>query len=273
MPNDQPAPLNTELQNTDIEDQSEIKTEIKPEMNTASPTTQKAESPGGNFSELLIDLVFSIIIPTLILKKLSGDDMLGATLALIVALSFPALAGVWGFYKKGKITFIPALGFISILLTGGIGILKLPKEYIAYKEALVPSILGLITIISAYTSKPIVKPFIMNDAVMNTEKIEHALQQNKTESAFNQTLVNATWIVAASFVFSAVANYLLAKWIVVSESGTDAFNSELGTITVYGYLMIGLPATVFTIGAAIYAFKGITKHTGLKFEELFREDL
>jgi len=232
-----------------------------------------ANKPSSNFSELLIDLVFSIIIPTLILKKLSGDDMLGPTWALIVALSFPALAGIWGFYKKQKITFIPALGFISILLTGGIGVLKLPKEYIAYKEALVPTVIGLITVISAYTGKPIVRPFVMNEALMDTARIEAALKQKNTEGEFNKSLVNATWIIAASFVFSAVANYLLAKWVVVSESGTDAFNSELGTIAVYGYLMIGLPATVFTLGAAVYAFKSMVKHTGLAFEDLFREDL
>ena len=238
-----------------------------------SPKPQTSSAPEtGSFSDLLIDLVFAIIIPTLILKKMSGDDMLGPTWALVVALSFPALAGIWGFIKKGKITFIPALGFVSVLLTGSIGVLKLPKEYIAYKEALVPSVIGLIVVGSALLKKPIVKPFVMNETLMDTQKIEAALTEKGTESEFNKSLINATWIIAASFVFSAVANYLLAKWIVVSESGTDAFNSELGTITVYGYLMIGLPATVFTIGAAIYAFKSMTKHTGLQFEELFRED-
>ena len=241
--------------------------EVDPQKPQASPAPET-----GSFSDLLIDLVFAIIIPTLILKKMSGDDMLGPTWALVVALSFPALAGIWGFIKKGKITFIPALGFVSVLLTGSIGVLKLPKEYIAYKEALVPSVIGLIVVGSALLKKPIVKPFVMNETLMDTQKIEAALTEKGTETEFNKSLINATWIIAASFVFSAVANYLLAKWIVVSESGTDAFNSELGTITVYGYLMIGLPATVFTIGAAIYAFKSMTRHTGLPFEELFRED-
>ena len=244
------------------------------EMNEPAIKTPSRDSQAetGSFNELLIDLVFSIIIPTLILKKMSGADMLGPTWALVLALSFPALAGIWGFIKKGKITFIPALGFVSILLTGSIGVLKLPKEYIAIKEALVPSVIGIIVIASALLKKPLVRPFVMNPVIMNTEKIEGALKDQGTQSDFDQSLVNATWIIAASFVFSAVANYFLAKWIVVSESGTDAFNSELGTITVYGYLMIGLPATVFTLGAAFYAFKSMTKHTGLKFEELFREE-
>ena len=240
-----------------------------------SSTTQAESKPssGSHFIELMADLIFSIVIPTMILKKLSGDDSLGPTLALVVALAFPLMAGLWGFYKKRKITFIPALGFVSVLLTGGIGVLKLPKEYIAYKEALVPSVIGLITLVSAYVGKPVIRPFVMNEALMDTPKIEAALKHRNSAEQFNKSLVNATWIITASFVFSAVMNYVLAKWIVVSEPGTEAFNSELGTITVYGYIFIALPATVFTITAAIYAFKSMCKHTGLTFEELFREDL
>jgi len=247
--------------------------EQEPTLDAESSVVADKPSAGGNFAELLSDLVFSIVIPTLILKKLSGDQHLGPTLALIVALAFPLLAGLWGFYKKRKITFIPALGFVSVLLTGGIGVLKLPKEYIAYKEALIPSVIGLITLISAYAGKPIIRPFVMNDALMDVPKIENALVQRNSADGFNKSLVNATWIITASFVFSAVMNYILAKWIVVSESGTDAFNSELGTITVYGYVFIALPATIFTIAAGVYAFKSRCKHTGLSFEELFREDL
>lgn len=278
MQNDDPRISNSKLEDSIAEDSLAEDSVVEDSGTKNSKVEASVDAPaqpsaGSSFSELLLDLVFSIIIPTLILKKMSGDDMLGPTWALVFALSFPALAGIWGFYKKGKITFIPALGFISILLTGGIGVLKLPKEYIAYKEAMVPTVLGLITVVSAYTGKPIIRPFVMNDALMDVNKIDSALKENKTTDDFNQSLVNATWIISASFVFSAVANYFLAKWVVVSESGTDAFNSELGTIAVYGYLMIGLPATIFTIAAAVYAFKSMIKHTGLSFEELFREDM
>ena len=44
----------------------------------------------------LIDLLVSIVLPSVILIKLSGDDALGASAALIVALSFPL---GWGLFE------------------------------------------------------------------------------------------------------------------------------------------------------------------------------
>ncbi len=44
----------------------------------------------------LLDLLLSIIIPSAILMKLSGDNDLGATGALLAALAFPIS---WGLYE------------------------------------------------------------------------------------------------------------------------------------------------------------------------------
>ncbi len=232
---------------------------------TTKPSSQKGS--GG----LLVDLIFCVIIPTIILKKLSGPDMLGPTWALVAALSLPLGIGVWEFIQKKKVGFVPALGFISILLTGSIGILKLPKEYIAYKEALIPSIIGIATIISAYTRFPLVKTFLFNDAFMDTEKVDSVLLQQQKTGDFNSVMKNATWMLASSFLLSAILNFLLAKWIVVSESGTDAFNSELGTMNLYSYPVIVLPCMVITIFTIIYVFKQIKRLTGLELEELMRQ--
>ncbi len=197
--------------------------------------------------------------------------MLGPTWALVAALSLPLGIGVWEFIQKKKVGFVPALGFISILLTGSIGILKLPKEYIAYKEALIPSIIGIATIISAYTRFPLVKTFLFNDAFMDTEKVDSVLLQQQKTGDFNAVMKNATWMLASSFLLSAILNFLLAKWIVVSESGTDAFNSELGTMNLYSYPVIVLPCMVITIFTMIYVFKQIKRLTGLELEELMRQ--
>lgn len=232
---------------------------------TTKPSSQKGS--GG----LLVDLIFCVIIPTIILKKLSGHDMLGPTWALVAALSLPLGIGVWEFIQKKKVGFVPALGFISILLTGSIGILKLPKEYIAYKEALIPSIIGIATIISAYTRFPLVKTFLFNDAFMDTEKVDSVLLQQQKTGDFNSVMKNATWMLASSFLLSAILNFLLAKWIIVSESGTDAFNSELGTMNLYSYPVIVLPCMVITIFTMIYVFKQIKRLTGLELEELMRQ--
>jgi len=246
------------------------------ETDTANNSTPTAASNSqtkkkSNSNRLFIDLVVCIIIPTLILKKLSAADMLGANWALVLALSLPLSVAIWEFITNKKISFVPALGFISILLTGGIGLLKLPKEYIAIKEALIPGVIAIATVLSTYTKYPLVRTFLYNDAIMETEKVaEHLAKQNK-QSEFDQIMVKATWMLASSFILSAILNYLLAKWIVVSPSGTEAFNSELGTMSLYSYPVIVLPCMVITMFALYYVISNIKKLTGLGLEDLIRQ--
>ena len=237
-----------------------------PDSNTMSSSKKKAGT-----NRIFVDLVVCVLIPTLILKKLSGADSLGPTYALVAALSLPLIVGVWGFISERKVGFVPALGFISILLTGSIGILKLPKEYIAYKEALIPGLLAIATVISTYTKHPLIRTFLYNDTFMDTGKVTASLSQNKKTKEFDHMMVKATWMLAGSFVLSSVLNFLLAKWIVVSESGTDAFNSELGTMNLYSYPVIVAPCMIITMFALFYVFSNIKKLTGLELEDLVQQ--
>jgi hypothetical protein len=230
---------------------------------------QAKKKSGSN--RIFVDLVVCMLIPTLILKKLSGDDMLGPNYALVAALSLPLLVGLWGFISERKIGFVPALGFISILLTGSIGILKLPKEYIAYKEALIPGLLAIATVLSTYTKYPLIRTFLYNDTFMDTEKVSANLAEKQKTAEFDSMMVKATWMLASSFVLSSALNFILAKWIVVSESGTDAFNSELGTMNLYSYPVIVIPCMVITMFALFYVFSNIRKLTGLGMEDLVHQ--
>jgi intracellular septation protein A len=230
---------------------------------------QVKKKPSSN--RIFVDLIVCVLVPTLILKKLSGDDMLGPNYALVAALSLPLLVGLWGFITERKVGFVPALGFISILLTGSIGILKLPKEYIAYKEALIPGLLAIATVLSTYTKYPLIRTFLYNDTFMDTDKVSAHLAEKQKTDEFDKMMVKATWMLASSFVLSSVLNFLLAKWIVVSESGTDTFNSELGTMNLYSYPVIVVPCMVITMFALFYVFSNIRKLTGLGMEDLVRQ--
>lgn len=217
---------------------------------------------------MVVDLLLCILIPTLILKKLSPPELLGSNLALIVALSLPLLVAVYEFYTQRKIGFIAALGFISILLTGGIGLLKLPSEYIAIKEVLIPAVIAIATIVTTYTKYPLIRTFLYNDMVMDTDKVARQLKVMKREDEFDQMMVKATWMMAGSFTLSAILNYLLAKWIVVSPSGSEAFNDQLGTMTLMSYPVIVLPCMVVTAFTLFYVIRNITRITGLTLEDI-----
>jgi intracellular septation protein A len=217
------------------------------------------------------NLLMNIVIPTLILTKLSDAEYLGATWGLIVALAFPLSYGFRDFIANKKINAFSALGIISVLLTGGLSLFKLAPEYFAIKEAAIPGILGIVTLVSIKTRYPLVKVFIYNDKVLKIDKVNAALQQHQTQKLFERTLVNASLMIAASFFLSSILNYVLAKLILISQPGTAEFNAELGKMTALSYPVIALPMLVIMMGTLFYVFRSIRLLTHLTLEEVIND--
>ena len=243
----------------------------KQSTTSATPVEPQANKPAEKKENLLINLLFNIVIPTIVLSKFSGESALGVKGAILVALAFPIAYGINDFRRAKKVNFFSALGIVSVLLTGGISLMELDAQYIAIKEAAIPALFGIATLISLKTRYPLVRTFLYNDKIMQTDKVEAHLQQRGNESQFNKTLVNASYMIAASFLISSILNFVLAKWLLVSPPGTEAFNAELGKMTAYSYVIIMVPSLIVLFGALFYLFKQIGKLTGLKFEELFVE--
>lgn len=219
-------------------------------------------------SNSMLDLVLSIILPSIILMKFSSDEYLGASGGLVVALAFPLGWGLFDLIKNRKFNFIALLGLISILLTGGIGLLALDVKWLAIKEAAVPGIIGLAVLLSVFTPYPLVRTLLFNPAVMDIKLIEDKLAQTNNRQQFEERLLKATYFVVGSFAFSAVMNYILAKAIVTSPTGTQAFNEELGQLTLYSYPVIAVPSMLMTMGILYYLWRSIRDLTGLKLEEV-----
>ncbi|QKX19151.1 MFS transporter [Microbulbifer sp. YPW1] len=217
---------------------------------------------------LLANLLLNIVIPTLILTKLSGDNWLGTKWAIVVALAFPLGYGLRDLQRSGKINFFSALGIISILLTGSMSLLELDAKYIAIKEAAIPGLLGIATIASLYTRWPLVRTLIYNDRILDTRKIARTLSSNGNASAFERTLLQASWMIAGSFFLSSTLNYILAEVLLKSPPGTEAFNEELGKMTALSFPVIALPATIILMLVLVFLFRRIGKLTGLKLEEI-----
>jgi len=233
--------------------------------------TQTPENKKPQTSHIFLELIICVIIPTVVLKYLSSDDYLGPVYALIFGLSFPLLFGIQQFIKEKKFGFIPALGFISILLTSGIGLLELDPKYIAIKEMSIPLLIAIGTIVSLKTKYPLVKTFIYNDKIIQVEKVSQALEEGQNQAAFERVLQKATYILASSFLLSAFLNYALAKYIVKSPSGTAAFNDELGTMNLLSYPVITIPCVIVMVYAMMYLFKHIKRLTGLGFEDIINQ--
>jgi len=227
-------------------------------MNSAKPQQEN----------LLVNLLFNIIIPTLILTKFSGPDHLGPSLGILVALSFPVGYGLRDYYRAGKINFFSALGVISVVLTGGMSLLQIDPKYIAIKEAAIPGIFGLATLISLRTPFPLVRTLLYNDMVLDTKRIDHALSDHNNHPPFEKALIVASWVLAGSFFLSSVLNYVLARVLLVAPPGTQEFNAQLGKMTALSYPVIALPAMLVMMAALFYLFRKICQLTHLELDEI-----
>ncbi|EOD5328539.1 VC0807 family protein [Vibrio parahaemolyticus] len=227
-----------------------------------SNTTAKKPNP-------LFEILFNVFIPSFILMKFSGDEHLGTAMALVVALLFPIIYGGMDLVRNKKFNFISALGFISVLLTGGIGLLELDTRWLALKEALIPGLIGLAVLGSTFTRYPLMQKLVLNDTVLNLSLINERLKENGQSEAFERCLMSSNYLFASTFAFSSAMNYFLATWIVTSPSGTAAFNEELGKMTLYSYPMIAIPSMLMMFGIFYYIWRQIRAMTSLETEQIF----
>lgn len=215
-----------------------------------------------------VDLLVSIVIPSVILMKLSGDEYLGNTWALLIGLAFPLGWGLFELIRYRKKNFIAVLGVISVGLTGGIGLMEIDARWLAVKEAAVPLVIGLAVLISTRTKYPLVRTLLYNPSVLDVDKIQQSLKERNCEAEFEGRLMRASYFFAGTFLFSAIMNYILARWIVTSPSGTQAFNEELGRMTLVSYPMIAIPSMIMMIAIFFYLWRTIRRLTGHTLEEV-----
>ena len=224
-------------------------------------TDQQKQNP-------FVDLIVSIVLPSVVLMKFSGEDNLGPVMGLIVALAFPLGWGLYELIVHKKRNFVALLGLISVLLTGGIGLMKLDNQWLAIKEAAIPALIGIGVVISTYTKYPLVKTLLFNPKILHVDKINEKLEEKNNKVQFDKQLLSTNYLLAGTFLFSSIMNYILAKWIVVSPSGTEAFNEELGKMTLMSYPMIAIPSMIMMLGVFYYLWKTINKLSGLTLEEV-----
>lgn len=233
-------------------------------------TVNNTETP--RKSNTFLELIINVVIPSLVLMKLSNPEYLGSVKALVFALSFPVIYGLYELLQFKSFNFISLLGFLSTLLTGGIGLFELDVEWLAIKEAAIPSAIGIVVFLSGFSKKPIIAKMLLNPAIFNLSLIYDSLAKLNNTNVFKAKINRANHYLSMTFVFSACMNYWLAKWIVTSPAGTVEFNEQLGEMTILSYPVIAIPSLIMLIAILFYVMKIMTNLTGLKLEKLFNND-
>lgn len=229
---------------------------------TAKPT--KPENP-------LVNLVCNIVLPTIVLMKFSTDKWLGPLWGLVVALIFPIGYGIYDLVQRKKTNALSILGFISVLLSGGLALAKIGSMGFAIKDAALPTVIGIAILISLRTKAPLVRDLLYNESIIDVPRVDAALAERGEREHFERLLRRASIWLACTFIASAPVNFFLARTILRSPPGTAEFNAELGKMHWVAPLVIAVPSMIVMMTVFMKLMTGLAELSGLTQEEIFRE--
>ena len=121
---------------------------------------------------------------------------------------------------------------------------------------------------SLKTPFPLIKKILMTESLFDVERLTQALKQKGNEAVFEKRLVGLTWGFASSMFLSSGLNYALAKIVLKSEPGTEAYTAELGKMTGLGHVVILVPCMIIMVLVMNKLFNTLTELTGEKLDEL-----
>lgn len=238
---------------------------------TPPPIPAQQASPRAGNDNPLLELGITVVLPAIVLMQLSAQNRLGPAGALVLALAFPIGWGLREAFTRRKLSPMAVLGVVSTLLTGGIGLLKVDPYWLAVKEAAVPGLIGLAVLGSNWTRWPLIRIFVFNRQIFDVERVEAALASRGTTVPFELRLRRGTLLLALTFFFSSVMNFVLARWVVTSPAGTEAFNQELGRLTLLSYPVIALPSMVMMMALMWWLARGARELTGMPVMDMMRQ--
>ncbi len=227
----------------------------------------------GKRENLLISVICNLVIPLLILTKLSNPDRLGPVVALCLGLAFPLGYGIWDLINRKQLNFVSVLGIISVGLSGAFGLVQVDPFWFAVKEASVPLAIGIMVLLTFRSKRPLIKTFLYNPQILNTRLIDERLQATGSQLAFDKIFSICNGLLIFSFLLSAALNYLLARMMVTAHPADDLvqFNGQLGKMNFMSWFVIALPSALIMMIALWKLVTGLGQLTGLKLEQMLLE--
>lgn len=230
----------------------------------------------------ILSILCNIFIPVMILKK--GELWFDGynhyfnldlqPFSFLVALLFPLIYFIYDLLNRKHINFISILGFVNVLLTGGIGIFGsrygLTRSAFILKEGLMPILIGSFLFLYSKYKKSSFNSIILNQALFDTEKIKIYLIKNNNNDALDSLTKKAGYYFIAGFFISSIIQFILASTIVTSNPGDSGFNEQVSTMTWVSYFAVLVP-TIIIVGKGYFdLIVGIEKETGLKKEDFLK---
>jgi len=217
----------------------------------------------------LLEIILTIALPSVVLDQLSKPASLGPFWALVVSLLFPIGFGIWCFYKKMGWNLFSVLGFVTILLSGGLGLLKLDAFWFAMKESAIPTVIAVAFPLSHRWGKPMINALLMQPHILNLRTLNESLVVGDRRAQFDAALFRASCGLGLGLLGSSAANFFLAMHLLGGkEPGSEAFVRSIGTLNWMGFVVLGAPLMAVMMIVFFTLIRSVEKITGLERSDL-----
>jgi hypothetical protein len=215
------------------------------------------------------DVLLTVVLPSAALEWLSEPSRLGPFWALVVAAMLPIGFGVYCYVTRSGLNFFSILGLVAVIITGGLGLLKLDAFWFAIKEACVPVFLGLAFPLSHRWGRPLIESILLTPQLINRAVLQRALVTPEQKESFAALLLRASWGMGSGMLLSAGGNFALAMHLLGGkEPGSEAFVKAIGTLNWTGFVIIGVPLFGIMFVVLMWFLRAVHRLTGLDRDDL-----
>lgn len=253
------------------------------ESSSTAPESPSAQTPvkksanKGNSSAALMDLLFNVILPSVLLDKL-GKWLPGVSplVVLMIAIAPPLIMGLRQLITAHSVNVYSLLGIANVLLTGGFALFRLSGFWFIVKEASLPFVLGMACWISSYSKKPLMGVLLANAQLVDANHLGARLAERGNATAWASVLRHGTQAFAASFFLSAGLNAWLALRTFAdidkslsADLQAQQLNEQIAQMTWQGFIVIALPCLIVSSASIYWVLRRLSYLTGWPLEALF----
>jgi MFS family permease len=220
-------------------------------------------------TSVFMQFLINVFLPLLVLTKFSGEEQLGATGGLILALAFPIVYEAYNIYKRRRVSMLSVFAIGGILITGIIGLLGLSENWLALRRSIIYAVGAAGILGSMAINKPVM--VLLVKQVVDFNKVKMAVKARGNTRKLNKSLRLSGYAASAGLLATAAASFVLTKAIIVSPAGTTGFNEEYARLRVISTFAVTLPLIVgLVIIISLMIFK-LEKLSGLGSEEMLHK--
>ncbi|GAA5513731.1 hypothetical protein Dcar01_02476 [Deinococcus carri] len=232
-------------------------------------TAPRPAKPRARIPKTVWDLIFTLVIPILILNpNLLGQDVgvsdllgggtAGNVRAYLVAALIPVVYVLTDLFVNRNVSPVALIGGAGAIVSGALAFWYVDGFWYAIKDSARSYLTGILFLLSAATSVPLFRVFL--DAASIGEKPEDraATGQAMRDPVIHRGLVWGTVAFALVDLIGGVVNSVVNYQRVTAKFGSDAFNAQVAEVNAI-MRVPGLLISLLGVGLAIYLVQTAVK--------------